>query len=89
LQAIMNEWTSADLYAKRLSAISNGVVGSDKKTYALVGGNGKARTVFDDGAVDILNCTTNPDPNVLDWLFAGMTDQIVNSKKKNSISQIF
>ena len=29
------------------------------------------------------------DPNVLDWLVAGKTDQILNAKKKDTISQIF
>jgi hypothetical protein len=85
LQAIWNEWTSGDTFATRVKKISSGVVGSDGKTYALIGGNGKTRTVFDDsGAVDVLTCTPNINPSVLDWLFANTaTDQIVNAKKKD------
>src|SRR5262249_15968970 len=45
LEAIMNEWTSGDIFATRVKKISSGVVGSDGKTYALIGGNGKTRTV--------------------------------------------
>ena len=88
MQAIFNEWISADLYATRLKKISTGVVGGDRNTYALVAGKGKSQTVFDDGIADILTCTSNPDPNVLDWLFAGSTDQVVNPKKKDNIIPI-
>jgi hypothetical protein len=87
LQAIRSEWTNtADSYAKRVKAISNGVVGSDGNWYALVGGKGKAATVFDDGLADIL--TANPNPSVLDWLFVGLND-LVNSRKKDTITAIF
>jgi hypothetical protein len=85
LRAIMKEWISGNPFATRAKNISNGVVGSDGKTYALIGGNGKTRTVFDDsGAVDVLTCTPNTNTSVLDWLFANIaTDQIVNAKKKD------
>ncbi len=89
LRAVMKEWTSADSYAARITAISNGVVGSDGKRYALVGGKGKAATVFDDGTGDTLTGTANSDPNVLDWLFAAANDLTVNTKKKDTIMQIF
>jgi hypothetical protein len=84
LRAIMKEWISGNTFATRVKNISNGVIGSDGKSYALIGGNGKGRTVFDDRALDVLTCTPNADPGVLDWLFANMaTDQIVNPKKKD------
>lgn len=90
LTAVMNEWASGDSYAIRIKKISDGVVGSDGNRYALVAGKGSARTAFDDAAVDILTCTANPDPNVVDWLFANTsTDQIVNPKKKDTIMPIF
>jgi hypothetical protein len=94
LHAFMTEWTSSDTYDMRVKKISNGVVGSDGNTYALVGGKGKSQTVFDDGATDVLTCTPNTDPGVLDWLLANTTssgglDQILNPKKKDNITQIF
>jgi hypothetical protein len=91
LQAIMAEWTSADSYATRVRKIGSGVVGSDGKTYALVGGKGPNRTVFDDGgAPDVLTGTPNTDPSVLDWLFSNTgTDQLVNTKAKDVRTAIF
>src|SRR5262249_24884526 len=75
--AIMKEWTSADSYSARIKAISDGVIGSDGNRYALAGGKGKAVTVFDDAATDVLACTSNPDPNVADWLFASSANDRV------------
>jgi hypothetical protein len=89
LRAIMDAWLSGDTFDKRVKAIGKGVVGKDGKVYALLGGSGKDRTVFDDGARDVLTCTANPDPGLLDWLFANLSadptiaDLIVNAKKKD------
>jgi hypothetical protein len=95
LEAIMKEWLSGeystgDNYATRVKKISAGVVGSDGKLYALIGGNGQARTVFDDGVLDVLTCTPNTDTSVLDWLFTNtFSDQVVNPKKKDTTVPLF
>jgi hypothetical protein len=85
LDAVMKEWTSGDSYATRVRKIGAGVAGSDSNTYALVGGKGKNRTVFDEGLVDVLTCN----PNVLDRVFAGSSDQIGNPNKKDTTTGIF
>src|SRR5262249_47408397 len=91
LEAFRKEWTSTDTFSTRVRKIGGGVIGSDGKTYALVGGKGPNRSVFDDsGAVDVLTGTPNSDPSVLDWLFSNMgTDLLVNTKPKDAKTRIF
>jgi hypothetical protein len=90
LQAFMAEWTSADSYGTRVKKISNGVLASDGKTYALIPGKGASQTVFDDGVTDVLTGTPNADASVLDWLFSNKTtDKVVNPKAKDTLTPIF
>ena len=89
LDAIMAEWESGNDFGTRRTNITSGVTGSDGNRYALVGGQGNDRTVLDDGAIDTLTCTSNPDPNVVDWLFTGNLDQIVGSKPTDLITPLY
>jgi hypothetical protein len=71
LEAIMAEWGSADSYAMRVNALSNG--GGLNGTYLL-----NASTVHDNGQVDALSGITAAAP--LDWFLTSASDII---KHKN------
>ena len=67
LCAIFDEWTRRDRsYAQRVSNLTNG--GGLNGNVTL-----NARTVFDDGAADLLTGSAG-----LDWFFAGANDKITD-----------
>jgi Ca2+-binding RTX toxin-like protein len=70
LQAIMNEWASANSYATRINNLRLGA-GLSAGNYLQAAGAG--RTVFDDGTAD--NQTGGAG---LDWFFTGTGDAITD-----------
>jgi Ca2+-binding RTX toxin-like protein len=80
LAAIMAEWTSARSYADRMANLSGTGSGpSNNGNYFLMAGGPNA-TVFDNGAVDVLNGGSG-----MDWFFANLTQDIIHGRRKSEI----
>jgi hypothetical protein len=80
LDAIMAEWTSARSYADRVANLSGTGSGPrNNGTYFLIA-SGPSATVFDNGAIDVLNGSSG-----MDWFFANLAQDLLHGRHDGEV----
>ena len=80
LDAIMAEWTSARSYAHRVANLSGTGSGPrNNGNYFLIAG-GPSATVFDNGAIDVLNGGSG-----MDWFFANLVQDLLHGRHDGEV----
>jgi hypothetical protein len=80
LSAIMAEWTSGRDYATRIANLSGTGSGPNNNGAIFLIASGPSATVFDDGAVDVLNGGAG-----MDWFFANLSQDKIHGRHASEI----
>jgi hypothetical protein len=80
LAAVMAEWTSARDYATRIANLSGTGSGPRNNGNYFLTASGPSATVFDNGAIDVLNGGSG-----MDWFFASLSQDVIHGRHKSEV----